>query len=1581
MATPPPSTPALDSPSRPKRVRIPSMKQQEMEEMQAGMKGEAGAGTGAAPTVDGPKYLQPHSFYPLQNSHTPSGSVRRWEEVGEEKWLSPEDDPMATRGIPIFRPTMEEFQDFEGYVTRTVPWGAQSGIAKVIPPEGWTRSLPPISKDSLAHVQIRDPIQQEMIGRNGLYRQINKVRNKNHPLSVKEWWDKCCDPKYVGIGPKDADRVLDRDSREAVERRKKIVEDGKKRQDEARRKRKETEARKLAKQGKATAGNEHAEPVDLDGSIAQGGSEIAPGAVDVDSKEPPALDHSSTSSHSSPDPLAVTPKADLIDPWYEEFDLRTGWLPKDTAQQDYTPEACSTMEKKFWKGVGSGEPGWYGADLQGSLFVDKDTPWNVSCLPNLLNRSKLRTRLPGVNSPYLYFGMWRAAFAWHVEDMDLFSINYIHFGAPKFWYSIPQGQAEYFERIIAGYFPKDAEACDQFLRHKSFTVSPQRLANDGIRVNMLIQEQNEFVITYPRGYHAGFNMGFNCAESINFALESWVELGKRAKACQYPKLTSARSVQINMDELLAEDDLIEAIEEERREKKSRKSVDGQTPRKRMKTVNAFDQEPMVVSEDDSDSIPREPAVRLKPHPKLIDISAQPKRAAIVKEEPSYPCILCPSLSKQDLLEVFEPNGTTIGYSRSRESGAYAHADCAESMPDLYVMDILVEGTGTTKTMVMGINDISKDRWNLKCACCPDKKSALLGSKVQCSQAKCVKAFHVSCAKANDTVVYRMWEVEEWVAQPLPPDAPAWQKPTYKSNMVLKTEILCPIHNPDMKEIKKKQALEALRFKVLALLPGSRIKVKTHGGTYEVELVRTIEDTKQVQVLVDDGRLRAVDWTHIDFRPRTETKLMANEYAGPPKRSRKSTDAPSQRTEVEPRPQPANQSRPQQANQSRPQQADRPDVQLPRVTLNPQSHPHTSSFDRTLQPRPSASSTHPPPFASTTHYPPPDSTPRYQSYPNTLPNQQKFNNHHIPTQVIMCESAGYAPSPMYGYLPPVPQHYGHQMPSVLQNYHQPPQHLPYSYPPQQYYPVLQPPHGYAPAHPPPLAYPPKNGSYYPAQMLPPLHRSHGESKSSSGTFIATTGASSQQSGGTSRSSGIASSPSGLPGIGKIDLGLDRMTALMVALSPFPIPYIHLSGTNGKGSISALLESCLRASGIRTGRYNSPHLIEARDAICINGSPPSEQDYRAALNHVENVARNHQLKPTIFEVSTAAAYVLMGQASPRVQVMIIECGMGGARDATNVLNPNFNLVSALTSVGLDHTAFLGDTVEAITREKASITVPGGVLVIAPQKYAQVVPVASQVVDSKSAKIVEARSSTEIRSPGKRQMSLSPFVNPAPTLVETPWPFGFSHPSASRSIQTRLSLWGSHQIDNLSLALSILHVLRCDPRALSILPMSSRITDGTIQRGVEATRWRGRCSWISDGRRPPLLVDGAHNKDSCETLRAYIDSLDIQPPPSRPTVFIISLSASAGKSPLDVLTPLLRRGDSVIVTEFSTPVEGMPWVKPVPKAEVADAVVHLLGAGTEVMLAGEYKEALRMVEGMQVGLTVVCGSLYLVADAYMA
>ena len=153
------------------------------------------------------------------------------------------------------------------------------------------------------------------------------------------------------------------------------------------------------------------------------------------------------------------------------FDPHSEWLPPNTKASDYTPEFCQQLERQYWRNLGLGKPAWYGADTQGihtllwftgipniclgSLFTEDTSSWNVAHLPSALSRLLPTSNqgLPGVNTPYLYFGMWRATFAWHVEDMDLFSINYIHFGAPKFWYAIPQGRAAGLEQTMRSRSP------------------------------------------------------------------------------------------------------------------------------------------------------------------------------------------------------------------------------------------------------------------------------------------------------------------------------------------------------------------------------------------------------------------------------------------------------------------------------------------------------------------------------------------------------------------------------------------------------------------------------------------------------------------------------------------------------------------------------------------------------------------------------------------------------------------------------------------------------------------------------------------------------------------------------------------------------------------------------------------------------------------------------------------------------------------------------------------------------------------------------------------------------------------------
>lgn len=127
-----------------------------------------------------------------------------------------------------------------------------------------------------------------------------------------------------------------------------------------------------------------------------------------------------SSSSTLPD-SASTPLSAPDNPIYDTLLSTHPWLPPSTSPKDFTPSVCRTLERKFWRELGVGEPAWYGADLQGTLFTPETETWNVGKLPNLLNRLKLRKQLPGVNTPYLYWGMWRSSFCWHVEDMDLYS--------------------------------------------------------------------------------------------------------------------------------------------------------------------------------------------------------------------------------------------------------------------------------------------------------------------------------------------------------------------------------------------------------------------------------------------------------------------------------------------------------------------------------------------------------------------------------------------------------------------------------------------------------------------------------------------------------------------------------------------------------------------------------------------------------------------------------------------------------------------------------------------------------------------------------------------------------------------------------------------------------------------------------------------------------------------------------------------------------------------------------------------------------------------------------------------------------
>ncbi|XP_016123576.1 lysine-specific demethylase 4A isoform X3 [Sinocyclocheilus grahami] len=202
------------------------------------------------------------------------------------------------------------------------------------------------------------------------------------------------------------------------------------------------------------------------------------------------------------------------------------------------------LERKYWKNL-TFNPPLYGADISGTLYDTDVTEWNIGHLNTILDTVERESgiTIKGVNTPYLYFGMWKSTFAWHTEDMDLYSINYLHFGEPKSWYIVPPEHGKRLERLAKGFFPGSAQSCEAFLRHKMTLISPSILRKYGIPFEKVTQEAGQFIVTFPYGYHAGFNHGFNCAESTNFATQRWINYGKLATLCSCRK----DMVKISMD--------------------------------------------------------------------------------------------------------------------------------------------------------------------------------------------------------------------------------------------------------------------------------------------------------------------------------------------------------------------------------------------------------------------------------------------------------------------------------------------------------------------------------------------------------------------------------------------------------------------------------------------------------------------------------------------------------------------------------------------------------------------------------------------------------------------------------------------------------------------------------------------------------------------------------------------------------------------------------------------------------------------------------------------------------------------------
>ena len=219
---------------------------------------------------------------------------------------------------------------------------------------------------------------------------------------------------------------------------------------------------------------------------------------------------------------------------------------------EYT-ENLKDKESLFWRSLGKGVSPYYAADIEGSLFTGQEhnntkagkRGWTMDgALSDMLRL--IPNIVPGVNTTMLYIGTWKTMFAFHVEDQDLYSINYLHTGAPKSWYSIQPSDRNRLESLAEGYFANELRACKEYLRHKTKLFSPKLLQSCGLSYDTVVQRPGEFVVTFPGAYHAGFNHNFNIAEATNFATPRWLQtVARKAKRC----VCRPHSVFVDPDEL------------------------------------------------------------------------------------------------------------------------------------------------------------------------------------------------------------------------------------------------------------------------------------------------------------------------------------------------------------------------------------------------------------------------------------------------------------------------------------------------------------------------------------------------------------------------------------------------------------------------------------------------------------------------------------------------------------------------------------------------------------------------------------------------------------------------------------------------------------------------------------------------------------------------------------------------------------------------------------------------------------------------------------------------------------------------
>jgi dihydrofolate synthase/folylpolyglutamate synthase len=394
------------------------------------------------------------------------------------------------------------------------------------------------------------------------------------------------------------------------------------------------------------------------------------------------------------------------------------------------------------------------------------------------------------------------------------------------------------------------------------------------------------------------------------------------------------------------------------------------------------------------------------------------------------------------------------------------------------------------------------------------------------------------------------------------------------------------------------------------------------------------------------------------------------------------------------------------------------------------------------------------------------------------------------------------------------------------------------------------------------------------------------------------------------------------------GLDVIRALMQALGnpQERIKTVHVTGTNGKGSTCAFLESMLREAGHTVGLYTSPHLVRFNERICVNGKEISDAELERLAATVKTAAEKAGIQPTFFEFTTAIAFLHF--IEKKVDIGVIEVGMGGRLDATNILNP---LVTIITNIGFDHMEHLGDTLEKIAFEKAGIIKPGCVVVTA-EKDKKLQAYFKSVCDERKATLVivsEVIDAMDVTSTlAGQQFTVEGIMN-GPMAI---------------------TLLGSHQITNALTAL----VAGKQLQAKGIT-----ITDDDIRKGLRKAKWAGRIDIVH--RKPLVIMDGAHNLPGMQMLYAFAKKL-----PRRKVLVLAMKNDKDVEGMMRLIIPLF---DNVIVTQGN--------FKPTPATELAESAKTFGKPVTAIPDVAEALDAAFRMAGQE-DTILVTGSLYMVGDA---